>query len=49
MKNEKEIIKKEIEEGLKQVKEGKIVNGENALIKLKEKYGIGNNENKNNG
>ena len=51
MENEKERleINKDIIEGIKDVEEGKVVNGEAALIKLKEKYGIGNNENKNNG
>jgi cell division protein FtsX len=50
MENEKERleINKDIIEGIKDVEEGKVVNGEAALIKLKEKYGIGNNENKNN-
>jgi hypothetical protein len=50
MENEKERleINKDIIEGIKDVEEGKVVNGEAALIILKEKYGIGNNENKNN-
>ena len=51
MENEKERleINKDIIEGIKDVEEGKVVNGEAALKELKEKYGIGNNENKNNG
>jgi cell division protein FtsX len=50
MENEKERIEinKDIIEGIKDVEEGKVVNGEAALKELKEKYGIGNNENKNN-